>query len=194
MHMVQLSEQWLALNAMYCNRYHARMTPIQCEANRQRVDACRCNGCGGLEEQEREIERQEPVVFFSDEPEDLDPEPMKQALAEALQEALDCNDDEFPLDDLEELEEETEGELTGIQRQLMALLGDDIEEEIVERKPAKKERRFMVFKGRCPRCQGYMINIPERYDDIRDDDVHRCFNCGYRSSPGYTWNRMQGHK
>lgn len=189
MQLAQSTEDWLSQNALFCNRYHARLNQLHCEENRQSNDVARCSGCGGLEDQEREIARQEPVVFFSDGPDDHDPEPLKEALADALQEALD----EFLLDDLEEPEEETAGEPAGFQSQLLALLGDDFEEELIERRSAKKERRrFAVFMGRCPRCWGYMVNAPERYGDIRDDDVYRCFNCSYRTSPGYQQSRELG--
>jgi len=185
MQMAQSTEEWLVDNALYCNRYHARLTALHCEENRHRIRGCRCSGCCGLEDQQRELERPEPVVFFSGEPEeDLDPEPLKEALAEALQEALN---------EVDELEEETAGELTGLQRDLLALMGDDFEEELIERQPVKKERRrFAVFQGRCPRCKGYMVNAPERYNDIRDEDVYRCFACSYRTSPAYQQNRELG--
>ncbi|PKN16541.1 MAG: hypothetical protein CVU66_00625 [Deltaproteobacteria bacterium HGW-Deltaproteobacteria-23] len=192
MHMVQSTEDWLSQNAMYCNHYHARFTAQHCEENRQRVDDCRCTSCSGLEDQEREIIRQEPIVFFSGEPEyDLDPEPLKEALAEALQEIIGGVEEGYSLDDAGG-DQDGDGP-TGLQKQLLALMGDDLEEELIERKPKKKERRrFAVFMGRCPRCRGWMVNAPERHGDIRDDDVYRCFNCSYRTSPGYQQNRELG--
>lgn len=189
MHMALSTEEWLSQQALYCNRYKARLTQVHCDRNQLRTDDCRCDGCGGLEEEQREIEPHEPVVFYSDpEPEELDPTPLIQALAGALQEVLD-GDEEVPFDDEEEPDEESAVELTGFQRQLLALMGDDVDEPIAERKPTKKgPRRFAVFMGRCPRCKGYMINSPER----DDHDAHRCLTCGYRTSPGYVWNRNQG--
>ena len=143
-----------------------------------------------MEEQQRELERKEPVVFYSDqEPENV----MAQALAGALQEVLEGDEEELLIEDQEGSGEEANDELTSFQRQLLAIMGDDLEERIIKRKREKKgPRRFAVFMGRCPRCKGFMINIPERYNDIRDDDVYRCFTCGYRTSPGYQWNRQQG--
>lgn len=193
MHMVRTPEEWLSEQALYCNRYNARLTPVHCEKNRQRTDDCRCVGCSGLEEQQRELERQEPVVFYSDpEPEEMDPAPLMQALVGALREVLDGDEEELSFDDQEEPDVEVATGLTGFQRELLFLLGDDLEEPVTERKRVKKgPRRFAVFMGRCPRCSGLMINAPERYGDIRDDDVHRCFTCGYRTSPGYQWNRQR---
>lgn len=194
MHMALSTDEWLSQKALYCNRYHARLTPVHCEENRQRTADSRCSGCDGLEEQPRELEQHEPVVFYSDpESDELDPSPMIQALAGALQEVLDGYEEELPPDDQGDPEGNPRDELTGFERELLALLGDNLDEPIFERKRAKEgPRRFAVFIGRCPRCKGFMVNAPERYNDNRDDDVHRCFTCGYRTSPGYQWNRQQG--
>ena len=85
--------------------------------------------------------------------------------------------------------EATDDELTGFHLELLKLLEDDFEEP-VERKPAKTvPQKFAVPTGVCPRCQGYLVNDPERGDGIWDTGVYRCFNCGHRVSPVYEWNR-----
>lgn len=190
MHIAFPLDNWLGENARYCNRYHARFTPATCAKTREKFGKERCAGCNGLEDQQRELERKEPVVI-QDEPEPA--ECMTRALAGALQEILDGDDEELFTDaDPEELDETVEDELNGFHHELLALLDDDLEEPVPERMPDKKgTRRFAVFMGRCPRCKGYILPAPERYDDIRDNEVMRCFNCGYRTSPGYQWNRHQ---
>src|SRR6266702_6560426 len=156
MHMALPLDHWLDQNAHYCNRFHARITPAGCAFNRAIEADLRCCGCGGLEDQQREPERHEPVIIQGE------PEPdecMTRALVGALQEVLDGEEEEFPLDDaLEELDEAANGELTSFHKELLALLDDDLEEPVPERKPEKKgPRRFEVFMGRCPRCSGYML-------------------------------------
>ena len=177
MHMMISPEEWLSENAMYCNRQGLRVTPAHCEEYRKIHAESRCRGCGGLEERRRDLEYKEPVVFFSD------PEPeavMTTALAEALQEILDCD---------MVAGNQAGSEMSAFQRELLSLLEDDPEELIVERRPKSKvSRRYARFMGRCPKCRGYMVNSPERHDD----DVYRCFTCGHRTSPEYQWNRQQG--
>ncbi len=186
MHVAIPLDNWLEKNALYCNRYHARLTPATCAANREKFGEERCAGCGGLEDQVREPERRSPIVIYSEpEPEEIpgvDPE---------------VDDDEFGQDYFPaEIEETTiqEKGLNDFQRELLAQLEDDWEEDEPERRPEPKKklkRRYAVYLGRCPRCSGYMVNIPEFHDSIRDDDVYRCFTCGHRTSPTYEWNRLQ---
>lgn len=59
----------------------------------------------------------------------------------------------------------------------------------VEAKPAP--RRFAVYMGRCRKCSGYMVNTREHQFDSRDEDIYRCFNCGWRTSPKYRDNRHE---
>jgi len=193
MHLAYSSDDWLNLNAQHCNRYHARLTQVGCEENRQKLDASRCTGCDGLEDVQRELERREPVVIHC-EPESDDP--MTQALAGALQDILNGEDDEELLEDpeAEEFDDETpEDELSGVSHRLLALLEAETEESLSERRPVPEQnskRRVAVFMGRCPHCKGYMANIIEWYDGIKDDAVYRCYNCGWRTSPKYEQNRQ----
>lgn len=47
-----------------------------------------------------------------------------------------------------------------------------------------------VFMGRCHRCNGYMVHgAKEHHDGATDDEVYRCFNCGWKISPQYDYNR-----
>jgi hypothetical protein len=72
---------------------------------------------------------------------------------------------------------------------------DETQEQLVaaychkKRERLNKPRRVAVFVGRCHKCGGYMMNALERHDGIRDDEVYRCFNCGWRTSPRYQFNR-----
>jgi len=190
MHMALTSDEWLILNARYCNRYHARMTSEGCSENRQKADDLRCAGCNGLEDMQRELEYREPAVIQCEPGAD---DPMTQALAGALQEILDGEYDEESLEDLEAggLDDEPEEELTSFHHKLLALLDCDLEEP-EERKatPEKtRNRRVAVFMGRCPHCKGYMLNTIELHGGIKDNDVYRCYNCGWRTSPEYEQNR-----
>jgi len=55
MHMALTADEWLDLNARHCNRYRSRMTQESCEGNRKKSDDCRCAGCDGLEDEQREF-------------------------------------------------------------------------------------------------------------------------------------------
>jgi hypothetical protein len=189
-YMAQELEEWLQEAARFCNRYHLRMTESACQKNRRNTLDLRCEGCPGLEDQERKLVRAEPVVFFSDPEPDA---PITLALAEALQEVLDDKDDES-LDEVETEEscldlQDPEGLGFG----LLAFMEEEYEEIEPPRrpKPDKTPQRYAVFMGRCPRCKGYMVNAPERHGHSWDYGVHRCFNCGERVSPAYAWNRDQ---
>jgi len=181
MHMALPIDNWLEQNALFCNRYHARMAPGVCDCNRGGKEAARCDGCNGLEDQQRESPRREPVVFFSE------PDP---------EEPLTAEEEETELDGLElegldiTLEEDA---LNDFHLGLLALLEDDLEEpeEQISEPEKKGPRRFAVYEGRCPRCTGYMVNDPEHYDGIRDDNLYRCYSCSFRISPAYQWNRLQ---
>lgn len=178
MHMALAEDQWLNQNTLFCNRLHARLTPAVCRANQRSVDDCRCHGCSGLEDQERKLPRREPVIVLAD------PEP-EQAIE---RETEAC--DEYWLD-TEEPELEAEEELSDLHRCLLELI-DQEEEEAPQRRPEhRRPRKVAVFMGRCPRCSGYMTEAPEQQFEVRDNEVYRCFSCGYRSSPSYQWNRKQ---
>jgi hypothetical protein len=76
----------------------------------------------------------------------------------------------------------------------MADLIEEVDDEPPE--PRRKlhhaedtRKSYAVYMGRCERCQGYMVRDIEGQFSKRDDDVHRCFTCGWRTSPVYEWNR-----
>jgi len=173
-------DEWLAESAKFCNRYHVRMTAANCKKNQGETVDLRCGGCAGLEDVERELERVEPVIFLGL------PDPEESLIEEPATE----DEDSYLYDpapavlsmDLDDLDELGSG--------LLAFMEDEYEEPEPprRRKQEKTGLRFAVFMGRCPRCRGYMLNSPERDDHA----VHRCFTCGYRTSPGYVWNRNQG--
>lgn len=177
MHTTAAIDTWLGQHAGYCNRYGARITEAVCNANREKTSDSRCFGCGGLEPEARELERHEPIVFFSEE-EEIEPAPVVDP---------DEGDDLLDLSEID-LDPE-EDELSTLQHTLLGLLGNDepeLELPPLPKKPAK--RRVAVFTGRCQRCGGYMVNDPERQYSENDDEVYRCFCCGWRTSPGYEWN------
>lgn len=189
---VLTANEWLTLNTKYCNRYHARMTQEGCEENRQKTDNCRCVGCAGLEDIERELEYRQPVVIQCEpEADDL----MTRAFAGALQDILNGKEDEETLEDpeAEDLDDESE-KVKDFHHKLLALMDYEPEEPEQERRPRPKKmsiRRVAVYMGRCPRCSGYMTNVSEKQFNERDDETYRCFSCGWRTSPAYEWNRHQ---
>jgi len=211
MHMTLSPDEWLSLNARYCNRYLVRLTPANCAANRIKTDDCRCNGCNGLEDVQREPERTVPVIIHDEpEPETCCTDPMSRALAKALYEILAGDEwlDEEPVDDLEDDEEDDlepqatipndtgNGEVDPLIQLLLGELqgyGGETEPEplrveIVE--PPERKRHVKVYVGRCLKCEGYMVPAPwEGHDGIADREVYRCFNCGWRISPAYDYNR-----
>ena len=194
MHMALPSDNWLEQNALFCNRFHARLAPGACVCNREGKAAQHCAGCNGLEDHQRELPRSEPVIFFSEpDPEELDP--LSRAFVAALQGILDCDEWEVLIEEPEYYPDANlaKVELNGFYHNLLSLLEDDQEESEEPRPVPEKKgpRRFAVFMGRCTRCSGWMVNAPEFYDAIRDEAVYRCYSCGYRSSPSYKWNRSQ---
>lgn len=171
---------WLATNAVLCLRMAAKITMAACLENQhQSKFDNRCTGCRGL------FDQAEPVA---DTPLPLDlqdgPEEPQPASEESDTWTNSGNQDRPDLDE-DELEE------------LLAEYFPDEEDKHEELRepvylddpPDTRGRRVPVYVGRCVRCGGYMINALERYDGIKDDDVYRCFTCGWRTSPGYEINR-----
>lgn len=171
------AEHWVADNTIECKRFRARISHAAC-SNYQRLSVVKgrdlhCEGCGGLDKQPVPLSLRAAVP----------PEPSHQKVevdqSKGISEAseLDCDVD---LDDetLFKLFPEFAAELEAM---------DDLP-------PAQEEeptqhRKVAVFMGRCPRCGGYMQNDIERQFAVRDEDVYRCFTCGWRTSPAYKWNR-----
>lgn len=82
-----------------------------------------------------------------------------------------------------------------MQRLLMELEGIEAEPEIKRAGTIKQpgRRRVRVYMGTCQKCSGYMVHDAKEYKgSITDDEVYRCFNCGWRISPEYHYNRSKG--
>lgn len=194
--MTPTADEWLTLNTRHCNRYQARLTPGECEINRQKASDLRCSGCNGLEDVQRKLEYREPVVIQC-EPEADDP--MTQALVGVLQEILNGEEGEEALEDLEDEEDEKqddepEEELSGFHHKLLALMdctSEELEPECRPKPEKTRNRLFAVYMGRCQRCSGYVEYYPEILFGDRDDETHRCLSCGWRTSPAYEWNRQK---
>lgn len=220
MHMAALNTSddytaWLAAHTAYCKRHRTSLTVAACEQN-QEISAghngdLRCNGCQGLHNQTGEV--RDPFKLnlaypCKPAPEELtEPEPEAVRISEApeAETALDP-EDLSALDDLElGLDDETLAALTNgnsvFCRELQQLLQDESAPETIElvaeqfRQVKLKEQRrlYAVYKGRCPRCSGYMDGTREIYGKTIDDNVSRCLACGYRTSPAYEWNRANPH-
>ncbi|ABK99996.1 hypothetical protein [Pelobacter propionicus] len=194
---------WLAANAVaYCQRMRATITHTACAENKQRSDqACgdnRCRFCDGLDDQAGPVPEHQPeIIPDTCFPEVVDGPPVADLADDALVKGIDV---EPParigatvMDDVE-MEEllselfgdegsEDEDEERGEQRRVVYL--DD---------PPERRQSVPVYIGRCRRCGGYMLNALERHDGIIDDDVYRCFSCGWRTSKTYETNRILAAK
>jgi DNA-directed RNA polymerase subunit RPC12/RpoP len=160
----------------------ARITVVACSDNQQQSKFDnRCTGCRGLFDQAEPVAATSLPLSFLEELEEPQPsaEEPDTSTASDDQYRPDLDDDEleellaeyFPDEVAEQQEQE--------HRDTVCL--DDL--------PDTRGRRVPVYIGRCVRCGGYMINAMERYDGIKDDDVYRCFTCGWRTSPVYEINR-----
>jgi hypothetical protein len=176
---------WIAENTVLCYRMAARISTDACRKNQQvscgEKGDYRCEGCGGLNRQNAPGEaRPRLAIVMTVEHE---PEPATQEVAE--------NHDGFQVVSLEELDDSGIDE-DELDEELLALFPEYAEEvRIALEKPKKpaKAHRVAVYAGRCKRCSGYMTNDLERHDGIKDDEIYRCFTCGWRTSPAYEWNR-----
>jgi len=132
-------------------------------------------------------------------------------LAEELQESLDGQADSSldPEDDPDSIDQDEPGlDLDGSPLELsntsnvdaftLALLAtlqgeEDEDLPLIQREartPKERRKRVRVYVGRCMRCDGYMFPAAKEYrGDIVDDEVYRCFNCGWHTSPAYEYNR-----
>lgn len=188
---------WQAANdAAYCERLRATITQNHCNQQRYYTRAawsdCRCNGCGGLFNQDepkavrtnrallRSIDK---MIAISDQV-DTGKDKQQNGLI-FLDEIIDeLYTNPIPGDDFDDVELDLDDE------QLLALfpeLAEDDEADLplfTER--MTKAPRRSVFKGRCKRCGGYVEDTRERFDD----DVFHCLQCGWRTSPEYERNRQ----
>ena len=190
MHMALNADEWLKLNTSYCQRLSAWLTEKACEANRilsfSGKGDLRCKSCNGLGDQINPSNETLTCsliaalvdVFEADEP----PEECTEDDGEDVFDEMDCR--EIDEDELDE-------ELAALLPEYQLHIGKD--QALSKKKPqaveSRRPKQVAVFAGRCRRCGGFMINVPERQFDERDEDVYRCFSCGWRTSPEYAWNR-----
>jgi hypothetical protein len=197
-------ETWLATNTAYCLRYQARLSMAACGQNRGRSGGdCRCEGCGGLYDQPPPVlalRLVSPARYANENEPDrailpVDVEDPQGEFPNADQ-IEDESDTLALLADFEvELAEEQLGDLCpGLSGEIGELLAEDtaqMDEEVLSERREKKPRRrkVAVFMGRCHRCSGYMVNDRERQFGETDEELYRCFSCGWRISPIYAFNR-----
>jgi hypothetical protein len=170
---------WYAANkTAWCQHMLATITSADCNRNREQtyVD-CRCSGCGGLDDQDKQQQKTPAALTLVWDAENPDWLSDLDDIIDDLYEAPSLNDD---FDDLEiDLEEE-----------LMLKLFPETEKEQCPEYPRFREYqteapRRAVYRGRCKKCRGYMDNIRE----AEDDNVSHCLSCGWRTSPAYERNR-----
>lgn len=180
---------WLESNrAAWCHRLSAVITLAACETNRavssKKNSDCRCDGCDNLYNQPEPGGSFLPCVVH---PETAPPEDI---------ETIPANEETDCLGEWQAEERETQKSaehLNGFHHELLNLLEEELEEFEPDRKPEANQpinSRVPVFIGRCSHCKGYMVATREIRDGILDNAVYRCFNCGWRTSPGYLQNRM----
>lgn len=186
-----LTNYWLDANTILCRRLSARITEETCLKNRTisagQYGDHRCEGCGGLFDQPEAVLHL--VASIPDE---------EQEAAFELEEDAPCRPDIYGA--VEALNASSEVS------DFLAYLPDDIAQEVAaifsdDEKPDPDEdiradrwkpqppRKVAVFVGRCPRCRNYMVNDREWQFGIYDEEIYRCFSCGYRTSPVYQFNR-----
>ncbi len=199
-------EHWLAENTLFCFRYQARMSPDACKANRKHSgEDLRCENCGGLDDQgTKQVVRLHNLLRSEnihpldqgglEDPEDDEGTPdelLTVGVPEDQAEDLSCLEElEYELSDVQ-----LEALCLGLSLEMKEILGDETLESEEwprsDRQASRKgtTRKVAVYTGRCHRCGGYMVNSPEAQFSIRDESVYRCFTCGWRTSPGYEFNR-----
>ncbi|MBJ6800211.1 hypothetical protein [Geomonas propionica] len=188
MHMVFNADEWIKLHTSYCHRLSSWLSPNACDANRIHSDShsgdLRCSGCNGLHDQE-------PTPGL----------PLSCSLALVIEEVLHGDDAMHQVERGEEVQPVSHMDPSGLNDdELDEFLADvfmneesEVREEtrppVYLEDPPERRARRAILTGRCPRCDGYMTNDRERQFDERDEDVYRCFNCGWRTSPRYNDNR-----
>jgi len=210
---------WIAENTAFCHRLSARITVDACQNNRQASARgkgdLRCAGCGGIHNQlERGAAQLQLVASPTSAGNAAELDPFTVALMSILDEKEDETEAEARVEDgedfgdlaaLNDLEldfspEELETLCPGLATEVSLLSDPNDEAADIEpdegrqaHRRAKKghaPRKFAVYMGRCRKCGGYMVRgAKESHDGTTDDDVHRCYNCGWRTSPGYDYNR-----
>jgi hypothetical protein len=183
-----------------------------CGQNRGRSGSdCRCEGCGGLHEQPLPL----PALrLISPARPEYEEEPEKTALPDAP-DAAECHQDEFTSHDqvlaeaedlvflndldIELSDEQLEAFCPGLSKDIGELLTEETPLLDEKARPDRRERiphrrKVAVFMGRCHKCGGYMANDRERQFSEKDEEVYRCFTCGWRVSPVYAFNRANPGK
>jgi len=171
-------EQWLTTETDLCQRYQVLLTASACSEIAAKDDG-RCHGCGGLQSQTPAVFR--PVVVPEKTPGDGLDEAEKEHCEVKEQRGKNTADVSSSLCDLE---------LPELDDLLMGLVDEEDDEPVVQRRPSRKKSRLVaVYLGRCERCGGYMLNTIDGFHGEIDHEVYRCFNCGWRVSPVYQFNR-----
>ncbi len=202
-------ETWLALNTTYCSRHHARLTAAACAKNReQSAFDLRCEGCGGLEKQ---VPPPHPALrLIPSVPSDIHPvQNVEGCPVEILEQRQDPDVDQadelllWAAECLPDSLDHIESFIPGLTSEIIALV-DEAEaqtdfapdESLLDETACRDRRtrtvkstRFLVFTGRCARCDGYMAYDPDRQFEERDHDTYHCLACGWRTSPTYEFNR-----
>lgn len=174
--------------AARCNRMAAIITAADCERNRNQIYVdCRCNGCGGLDNQTAPPSL--ALVWDADKITTTETDtPSGSAATDdwltVLDEIIDgLYEDPEPGDDFEDVEVDLDDEEL---LKLFPELAEDPWPAYPRFNEYQKEApRRAAYRGRCTRCRGYMDNAREH----QDDNVFRCVACGWRTSPEYEHNR-----
>lgn len=182
------ADAWLAEHSAYCRRLCALITLETCRGQQEKSSSStsgdlRCSGCNGLHDQPSASDLFSPDIARN---------------ACETSEDAEGNDIDLSglvLDISPEITHRIMEQDPELARELLALMANDDEPEgatlkaVRHRSRKDQTRRVAVYNGRCGRCGGYMVNAMERHDGIKDDEVYRCYSCGWRTSPGYEWNR-----
>lgn len=210
-------DAWLSANSAFCNRLSARITLETCLKQQEKSVAdqgdLRCSGCNGLHDQ---LSPPQPRLVSVSIESGTAVEPatneFEAVIAHTLPAAPEITTDEsvdlsgLSLDISPDIATQILVQNPELAKGLLEMQAgeDEFDPECTEPADGKEEHpaeiqvrgylpekplRVAVYRGRCIRCGGYMINALERHDGIHDDDVYRCFCCGWRTSPVYETNR-----
>jgi len=192
---------WLSSNgAALCERMRATITHKQCEINKagssQATGDCRCNGCGGLDNQPQPAEpKPRPLALIWNAEKTpstgrpstaIDPAQIDglSALNEIIHRLYEDPEPEDDFDDVDlDLDDE---ELLELFPELAGTKAEITEQFQAFREYQTEAPRYAVCKVRCVVCGGYMNNTRERHDD----NVFYCLACGWRTGPEYERNRL----
>lgn len=194
----QTAATWLAANgAAWCHRLNATITTATCLTNMYVSEGkntdLRCAGCGGLDNQpgpERSFLPPVMVEEIAAETTEVDETPA------GIVEPVEAEDTLFDLESDDDLSGICGDTTNSFHQALLAELEDDFEDvepeelELDDERPTYHQTRVAVFMGRCPRCNGYMLQVPEYQGELKDVMVYRCYACGWRTSPTYEQNRQ----